>query len=679
MQTSLTSHNDVAPQSVLGGWTLWAVVLLLGLVGWGVAANMQSNTRAAYARSETAVARLDGNIQRLGVEAQLAAYGDAGALGRLSALRGQVQDDIGLLQRGGYLFNDDAVPVEAVNDQRAALNGVQSALTTFDQSSQVLLGASEPLRQSFAVERALPLTLAQISEQSTQLGQLPALNGGAWGAALNPLRQDLTRSDLSALPAIFAPSANKSLARQWADLLLSRATEVDKLVSLSTKDQTLSAKDKDTLAKWSKSVRTLASQADALSKTMDTRAQAKAALPALQEASAALENATDSAVSSIHRLRVKADGLSYVLAVCMGLAVVGLFGLLFAVWTMASSYANVRGGNARGSQLAHAAERLTRNMRRAVSAGMVDQDISEPADSPLFALASMINQVFALLTNGSTIVNEQHERLAHTASTTDGVIGKILAGQKDQQEALSSIHINTQSSAEDLVGLASALQSLSTQFGQLMEVAAQGSGVAKENVWVMDGVRENTQSTSKRIKRLGETTQNITTGVELVSEISRRVKVLALNMALEASSIGPSGRSFFALAQELERLAQNCDSAVKDIAGHIDTIQNDAKETVASMEKGTADVVTCARLSNEAENVFRKVEASVSPLREKTEEISNRVGEMSSVLGEELTHTATIFQEIQNQSDRIQQVKGAMGVFRDASSSLRKWLGSSTR
>ena len=54
----------------------------------------------------------------------------------------------------------------------------------------------------------------------------------------------------------------------------------------------------------------------------------------------------------------------------------------------------------------------------------------------------------------------------------------------------------------------------------------------------MDGIREQIQETSKRIKRLGESSQEIGEIVDLISDITEQTNVLALNAAIQAASAG---------------------------------------------------------------------------------------------------------------------------------------------
>ena len=107
----------------------------------------------------------------------------------------------------------------------------------------------------------------------------------------------------------------------------------------------------------------------------------------------------------------------------------------------------------------------------------------------------------------------------------------------------------------------------------------------------MNEIRAQIQDTSKRIKRLGESSLEIGEIVELISDITEQTNVLALNAAIQAASAGEAGRGFTVVAEEVQRLAERSGEATKQIEAIVKTIQADTQDAVAAMEKSTVGVV----------------------------------------------------------------------------------------
>ena len=140
-----------------------------------------------------------------------------------------------------------------------------------------------------------------------------------------------------------------------------------------------------------------------------------------------------------------------------------------------------------------------------------------------------------------------------------------------------------------------------------VQAAQQGEAAVQDSIRGMHHIREQIQETSKRIKRLGESSPEIGDITELISDITEQTHVLALNASIQAASAGEAGRGFAVVAEEVQRLAERCGDAARQIATLVKTVQQDAQEAVLAMEKSTYGVVEGARLSDAAGTVLADI------------------------------------------------------------------------
>jgi twitching motility protein PilJ len=184
---------------------------------------------------------------------------------------------------------------------------------------------------------------------------------------------------------------------------------------------------------------------------------------------------------------------------------------------------------------------------------------------------------------------------------------------------------------------------------QSVNLAAQGNEAVKKAISGMDTIREQIQETSKRMKRLGESSQQIGDIVELINDIAEQTNILSLNAAIQAAMAGEAGRGFAVVADEVQRLAERSGSATKQIDALVKTIQSDTNEAISSMERSTTEVVTGAKLSQDAGASLEQIEAVSHRLADLINNISDAAKQQASAAGSS-SDNMNVIQEIAMQT-----------------------------
>ena len=265
------------------------------------------------------------------------------------------------------------------------------------------------------------------------------------------------------------------------------------------------------------------------------------------------------------------------------------------------------------------------------------------------AIADAINYAVDELRNLVTTINATSVQVAASAQETQATAMQLAeaAGHQSDEITRASERIN------DIAASIEQVSNNSTEAADVaqksVQIAAEGAGVVRETIQGMDQIRDQIQETSKRIKRLGESSQEIGSIVELINDISEQTNILALNAAVQAASAGEAGRGFAVVADEVQRLAERTSGATRRIEGLVQTIQADTNEAVSSMEQTTAEVVSGARLAEDAGTALTEIERVSNALNELIKNISQAAQQQAGAAAD-ITRTMDVVRRIAAQT-----------------------------
>ena len=259
------------------------------------------------------------------------------------------------------------------------------------------------------------------------------------------------------------------------------------------------------------------------------------------------------------------------------------------------------------------------------------------ADSINFA----IDQMRGLVSN----INQLSRRVTQAAKGSQETAGDLASAAENQAKEIgaASQAINEMAVSVDHVS-SNAAESASVA-ERAVEIASNGAMVVQDTITGMDNIRSQIQETSKRIKRLGESSQEIGDIVSLINDIADQTNILSLNAAIQASMAGDAGRGFAVVADEVQRLAERSSAATKQIAALVKTIQTDTNEAVISMEQTTAEVVSGAKRTQDAGVALEEIESTSTNLAALIQTISNEARQQAVTAGH-VSNTMNVIQEI---------------------------------
>lgn len=287
-------------------------------------------------------------------------------------------------------------------------------------------------------------------------------------------------------------------------------------------------------------------------------------------------------------------------------------------------------------------------------------EIADLADGDLTASATVTEDFTGAIADSINYAIDQMRSLV--SAINDTAVQVSSAAQETQATAMHLAEAS-EHQAQEIAGASAAINEMAVSIDQVSANASESSAVAERSVAIankgaevvqatingMDNIREQIQETSKRIKRLGESSQEIGDIISLITDIADQTNILSLNAAIQASMAGDAGRGFAVVADEVQRLAERSTAATKQIEALVKTIQNDTNEAVISMEQTTSEVVRGARLAQDAGVALEEIENVSKSLAELIQNISNAARQQASSAGH-ISNTMNVIQEITSQT-----------------------------
>ena len=312
-----------------------------------------------------------------------------------------------------------------------------------------------------------------------------------------------------------------------------------------------------------------------------------------------------------------------------------------------------------------------------LQAERMEQEAKRVNDANQAAILRLMNELQAVaegdLTQQATVteditgaiadsVNYTVEELRTLVSQVQGTVGRV-TDTTQQVEATSTELLaasgeqlrEIRDTGEAVLQMAGRINDVSAQAQQTAQVARRSLSAAEsglkavqDTIGGMNAIRDQIQDTSKRIKRLGESSQEIGEITELISDITEQTNVLALNAAIQAASAGEAGRGFSVVAEEVQRLAERSADATRQIAALVRTIQTDTQDAVGAMERSTQGVVEGTRLSDAAGMALGEIDRVSRQLAELIEQISNEAlseAKSASVVATNIQHIFAVTEQ----------------------------------
>ncbi|NJK38267.1 MAG: HAMP domain-containing protein [Oscillatoriales cyanobacterium SM2_3_0] len=273
---------------------------------------------------------------------------------------------------------------------------------------------------------------------------------------------------------------------------------------------------------------------------------------------------------------------------------------------------------------------------------------------------------------------KQAARQVSQGSTDSSTFAKDVAGDALRQAeelaaTLNSVQVLTDAiqrvadSAREAEEVARSAAAVATKGGESVQMTV--SGILK--------IRETVAETTREVKRLAESSQEISKIVAIISQIASRTNLLALNASIEAARAGEAGRGFAIVADEVRQLADRSAKSLKEIEQIVMQIQSQTSSVMMAMEEGNQQVIEGTRLAEQAKRslddiiqVTNRIDVLVRSITADTVEQNETARAVANVM-QTVEHSA---QETSQEAHRVSSaLSNLVGVARDMLTSVERF------
>ncbi|WPC04870.1 methyl-accepting chemotaxis protein [Pseudomonas benzenivorans] len=628
--------------------------------------NTQSNYDTEYISHSGELRVLS---QRIAKNASESAAGTAEAFGLLREARNDFQARWGYLTDGNSASGVPAAP-EAVQAQMAA---VQQDWDSLRQNTDAILASEQTVLSLHQVAATLAETIPQLQVEYEEVVDI-LLESGAPAAQVSVAQRQ------SLLAERILGSVNKVLAGdedsvQAADMFGRDASLFGRVLSAMLEGNAAMEISQVTDAEALERLAEISELFEFVSGSVDEILETSPELFQVRESANTIFSVSQTLLDKASEL---AEGFEELAA---GRALNTLAGYLLGVLALASiiliGLVMVRETNRR---LAETAEKNERNQTAILR--LLDE-IADLADGDLTVAATVTEDFTGAIADS---INYSIDQLRDLVATINLTAVQVAGAAQETQATAMHLAEASEHQAQEIAGASAAINEMAVSIDQVSANASESSAVAERSVAIankgnevvhntitgMDNIREQIQDTSKRIKRLGESSQEIGDIVSLINDIADQTNILALNAAIQASMAGDAGRGFAVVADEVQRLAERSSAATKQIEALVKTIQTDTNEAVISMEQTTSEVVRGARLAQDAGVALEEIEKVSKTLAALIQNISNAARQQASSAGH-ISNTMNVIQEITSQtSSGTTATAKSIGTLAKMASEMRK-------
>ncbi|WP_016949253.1 methyl-accepting chemotaxis protein [Anabaena sp. PCC 7108] len=245
-------------------------------------------------------------------------------------------------------------------------------------------------------------------------------------------------------------------------------------------------------------------------------------------------------------------------------------------------------------------------------------EVENAAHGDLTVQADIVSGEVGTVANVFNSIVETLRDIVTQVKQTAIQVNTALGSNQDAIQQLAEISLTQASeinrTLEAVEQMTSSMQAVADDAQQVTAIANHANHTATKSGKAMDltvqnilSLQETVGETAKKVRHLGESSQQISRVVSLINQIAIQTNLLAINAGIEAARAGEEGQGFAVVAEEVGELAARSAAATQEIEQIVEKIQRETNEVVKAMEIGTTQVIESTQIVEDAKQSLGEI------------------------------------------------------------------------
>ena len=256
-------------------------------------------------------------------------------------------------------------------------------------------------------------------------------------------------------------------------------------------------------------------------------------------------------------------------------------------------------------------------------------------------------------------LTENAEQSAQATQSVAEAVTNVSASAAMQMDALTLTTERVGRLQEGMTDVVGVVRSGMKSVNDAVEHANEGNTLAATTVQQMNRIAETVAESADTVAKLGESSKEIGSIVEVITGIAGQTNLLALNAAIEAARAGEHGRGFAVVAEEVRKLAEESRTAAEQIGERIRAIQQSTDAAVRAIELGRDTVQEGKENVTQTGDYFQRIVTQVETVRASTENIMTTIEGLQRPVAEIAEEADNVSRQARAVADEAQSVSAS--------------------